>query len=74
MQTKTVCSHLLRSYSNFDRRGLEDDDVELLSLRDFNDEEELLGREYVEFWEREYDGDDFLVERYDFEDVFDDLD
>lgn len=64
----------MRSYSNFDRRGLEDDDVELLSLRDFNDEEELLGREYVEFWEREYDGDDFLVERYDFEDVFDDLD
>ena len=46
------------SFSNYDRRGLEDDE-ELLQ-RDFDDEE---------LWGREYD-DDFLVER----DVFDDLD
>jgi hypothetical protein len=49
----------LWSYSNYDRRGLEDDE-ELLQ-RDFDVEE-------LELWSREYD--DFLVER----DAFDDLD
>lgn len=55
------------SYSNYDRRALEDDE-ELLQ-RDF-DAEELWDREYDsdELLEREYD--DFLFER----DVFDDLD
>ena len=57
------------SNSNYDRRGLEDDE-ELLQ-RDFDDEE-LWGREYYDsdkLWSREYH-DGFLVER----DAFDDLD
>jgi hypothetical protein len=56
----------LWSYSNYDRRGLDDYD-ELLLERD----EELWSREYDTdgLWEREYYGN-FLVER----EAFDDLD
>ena len=65
MQTNWIST--LWSYSNYDRRGLEDDE-ELLQRDFYSDAEELWARDYDsdELWEREYD--DFLVER----DVFDD--